>query len=163
MRVGRIAAALVATFLIASCAVPMRQKATFDDGVPHWQGRLLVKVTGPNPSSFSSSFELQGNATTGQLAFTNALGTILARISWAPGSATLQTVSSPQTFPDMDALTLYAAGAELPVTQLFDWLQGRPTPSPGWAVDLSGQPEGRLSAHRNAPLPEVDMRIVLEK
>ncbi|MBC7918839.1 MAG: hypothetical protein H7Y28_13615 [Rhodoferax sp.] len=120
-------------------------------------------MTGPSPSSFSSSFELQGNATTGQLAFTNTLGTILARIAWTPGSATLQTLSRPQTFPDMDALTLYAAGAELPVAQLFDWLQGQATPSPGWEVDLSAQAEGRISAHRNAPAPEVDLRIVLDR
>ncbi len=123
---------------------------------------MLVKVAGPSPSNFSSSFELQGTATVGQLTFTNTLGTVLARISWAPGSATLQTTSSPQTFPDMDALTLYAAGAELPVGPLFDWLQGRPTPSDGWEVDLSGRAEGRLSAHRNTPLPNVDLRIVLE-
>jgi outer membrane lipoprotein LolB len=159
---GRTAAALIATFLIAGCAVPLRQSDKLDDLTPHWQGRLSVKVTGPNPSSFSSSFELQGNATAGQLAFTNTLGTILARISWAPGSATLQTISSPQTFPDMDALTLYAAGAELPLAQLFDWLQGQPTPSPGWEMDLSAQPQGRISAHRSAPLPNVDLRIVLE-
>ena len=140
----------------------MRKTAALNDETPHRQGRLLVKVAGPNPSNFSSSFELQGNATAGQLAFTNALGTILARISWAPGSATLQTISIPQTFPDLDALTLYAAGAELPVAQLFDWLQGQATPSPGWEVDLSTRAEGRLSAHRSAPLPEVDLRIVLE-
>lgn len=140
----------------------MSQTAIQDDGIPRWQGRLLVKVAEPNPSSFSSSFELQGTATTGQLAFTNALGTTLARIAWAPGSATLQTISSPQAFTDMDALTLYAAGAELPVAQLFDWLKGQPTPSPGWEVDLSAQPKGRISAHRKAPLPEVSLRIVLE-
>jgi outer membrane lipoprotein LolB len=141
----------------------MGQKDAFNVEIPRWQGRLLVKVSGPNPSSFSSSFELQGNATTGQLAFTNALGTTLGRIAWAPGSATLQTVSSPQTFADMDALTLYAAGAELPVARLFDWLGGQATPSPGWEVDLSAQPQGRVNAHRSTPLPEVDLRIVLEK
>lgn len=163
LRLRRIFAAVIATLLIAACAVPTRQKDTFDDGMPRWQGLMLVKVTGPNPSSFSSSFELQGNATLGQLAFTNALGTILAKINWAPGSATLQTISTPQSFPDLATLTLHSAGAELPVDALFDWLQGKPTPSPGWTVDLSGQKEGRLSAHRSAPLPEVDLRIVLEK
>lgn len=161
-RICRFAAALIATFLIAACAAPARNTDTLSDGIPRWQGRLVVKVGGSEPSNFSSSFELQGNASTGQLAFTNALGTILARIAWAPGSATLQTVSTPQSFPDLDALTLHAAGAELPVAQLFDWLQGQATPSAGWEVDLSARTGGRISAHRSAPRPEVDLRIVLE-
>jgi len=162
-RTGRLAALFTAIVFIAGCAFPARQTAVLDDATPRWQGRLLVKVAGPSPSSFSSSFELQGNADTGQLAFTNTLGTILARIAWAPGSATLQTISSPQTFPSLDALTLHAAGAELPVGNLFDWLRGQASTSPGWEVDLSAQNEGRISAHRSAPLPEVDLRIVLDR
>lgn len=161
-RLAAMMAFAIAALLIAGCASPVKPANTFDTAIPQWQGRLLVKVAGSPPTSFSSSFELQGNAQAGQLAFTNPLGTILARIAWTPDAATLQTISSPQTFESLDALTLYAVGAELPVTHLFDWLQGQATPSPGWQVDLSSQPQGRLSAHRSTPRPEVDLRIVLE-
>jgi len=34
---------------------------------------------------------------------------------------------------------------------------------PGWEVDLSALPQGRLTARRNTPEPEAVLRIVLDR
>ena len=165
-RFARIARSLwLLLFLacVAGCASTLPATTPIDAAAPHWQGRLLVKVTGPQPSSFSSSFELRGSATTGQLELSNVLGNVLARIVWAPGSASLHSSGAPQHFDGLDALTLKIVGAELPVAHLFDWLQGQPRAADGWQLDLSAQDQGRILAHRNTPLPEVDLRIVLDR
>lgn len=154
-------APLLLAFL-AGCASTPPPPAP-DASAPLWQGRLAVKVLGPQANSFASAFELQGNADQGQLELTSPLGSVLARIRWAPGSASLQTSGAPQQFANLDALTLQVVGTELPIAHLFDWLQGRPAAADGWQADLSAQESGRIVARRNSPLPEVDLRIALEK
>ncbi len=162
-RLGRCSIAVaLAIFFIAGCASPTRPQATFDTQVSQWQGRLLVKVASTPANSFSANFELRGNAQTGQLTFTTPLGTTLAHIEWTPESAVLQTGTGPQTFASLDALTRHATGAELPVAALFSWLQGDARPQSGWETQIDGLSQGRLRAQRRTPLPEVDLRIVLE-
>jgi outer membrane lipoprotein LolB len=56
-----------------------------------------------------------------------------------------------------------ATGTEIPVRALFDWLNGIPTEVPGWRVDLTQLPEGRLQVRRLTPTPTVDLRLKVQQ
>jgi outer membrane lipoprotein LolB len=48
------------------------------------------------------------------------------------------------------------------VRALFDWLNGIPTEAPGWQVDLTQLPEGRLQVRRLTS-PTVDLRLKVQQ
>lgn len=127
-----------------------------------WTGRLSLAVASEPAQFFSAEFELQGNASAGELMLYGPLGGTLARITWNPSHAELHS-SSVQIFASLDALTQTLTGTALPVAALFDWLQGQATPAAGWQADLSRLPEGRLSAQRHNPAPSADLRLILER
>jgi outer membrane lipoprotein LolB len=133
-----------------------------DAEAPHWQGRLAVRATGDTPGNFSANFELRGTPNSGQLVLATSLGTTLARIQWEPGIATLDSGGKSQRFESLGALTLQAIGTDLPVVDLFDWLQGRPGAVDGWTAHLDQLPQGRLSARRSLPLPAMELKVVLD-
>ena len=62
----------------------------------------------------------------------------------------------------MAHLTEETTGAALPMDAMFDWLEGRPTLSPGWQADLSALNQGSLVAKRTSPEPFVILRIKLD-
>lgn len=152
--------ALIASFLIAGCAGIPSSVAPNDAQNPVWNGRLAIKVEDQPSQSFSTGFELRGNAQTGELNLLSPLGSTLARLTWNPDQASLRTPSSTQAFSSLEALMVSATGTAIPVAALFDWLGGVATPIEGWLVDLSRQPEGRLLARRAAPATE--LRVVLD-
>jgi outer membrane lipoprotein LolB len=84
-------------------------------------------------------------------------------LTWAPGSAVLQTAGQRREFPSLDALVASATGSPLPVAALFDWLKGMATPVPGWEPDLSQLADGRIRARRVDPPPVADLRVVLDR
>ena len=45
---------------------------------------------------------------------------------------------------------------------MFDWLEGIDTALAGWRTDLTGLPEGRLTAQRLQPPPVLHLRLVLD-
>ncbi|WP_296509526.1 outer membrane lipoprotein LolB [Rhodoferax sp.] len=165
-RLSRVCAHLALSFaivFIAGCAINTRATGTFPAD-SQWSGRLALKVQSTPPQAFSADFELGGSPTAGLLAFYSPLGTTAARLQWAPGAATLVADGATRQFDSLEALVLQATGAELPVSALFDWLQGSATAAPGWTVDLSGLKQGRLSAVREAAeLPRVELGIVLHR
>lgn len=110
----------------------------------------------------SASFSLQGHAQHGSLNLYSPLGTTLATLDWTANAAHLHQGNQQQRFDSLEALTEQATGAALPVTALFDWLQGKPSPAPGWQVDLSVLAQGTLSARRDHPVPGVVLRIKLD-
>lgn len=128
---------------------------------PVWNGRMAIKVDDQPSQSFSTSFELKGGVQTGELNLLSPLGNTLAQLTWNPDKASLRTPNSTQDFTSLAALMVSATGTAIPVTALFDWLAGVPTPIEGWEVDLSRQPEGRLLAHRANPATE--LRVVLDQ
>lgn len=154
---------LFAIFLIAGCAT--NTKATGHFGPEnHWQGRIAIKVLSTPPQAFSADFELDGQGETGTLALFSPLGTTVAHMQWAPGLAQLRNGGELRNFDSLSVLAQQATGTELPVAALFDWLGGTATAVPGWEVDLTQLPEGRLLARRlpgNAPA--VELRILLER
>lgn len=156
------AVALVAALLGAGCATP---PPPADGGAAQgpWSGRLALRLDSTPPQSFTAAFELKGRAEAGELALRTPLGNTAAQLSWAPGKATLRSGSDIQEFDSLDALAAQATGTPLPVAALFDWLAGIPTQAAGWSADLSQLPSGRLQAHRAAPAPTADLRVVLDR
>lgn len=152
---------LCAVLLLAGCAVPPRAAAP--TGVQVWTGRLALTVEGQASQSFSAGFELKGAAESGDLTLFNPLGGTLAVLSWSPGTATLRANGNVRQFPSVEALAQEATGAPLPLTALFDWLDGKATPVDGWQADVAQVAEGRLRARRTDPPPPADLRVVFER
>ncbi len=122
------AAALLLSFALAGCAQLQRQPAP-PDQPGHLTGRISVTVPGDvhgRGTGGAASFELFGDATAGRLELTSPLGSLVARASWQPGLALLQTPGEERRFDDLDALTRELLGEPVPVAALFDWLQARP-------------------------------------
>ncbi|MEO6972377.1 MAG: lipoprotein insertase outer membrane protein LolB [Rhodoferax sp.] len=155
---------LVVTILfIAGCAAPIRATDQTNQNNAFWSGRLALTVDADQSQSFSAGFELKGNAGAGDLSLYNPLGSTLAILAWAPGSATLRSDNQTRSFDSLDDLVRHATGTVIPVAALFDWLQGINTPVPGWQADLSQLARGRLVARRSMPLPTAELRLALEK
>lgn len=124
---------------------------------------MAVKVHSTPEQAFSANFDLQGTPKAGSLTFTSILGSTLARLQWNAMGAELQTSGEPQRFTSLEDLTQQVTGAELPLAQLFAWLQGEQAMAPGWQVDLSALASGRLRAQRLAPYTPADLKIILER
>ncbi|MBC7702621.1 MAG: outer membrane lipoprotein LolB [Rhodoferax sp.] len=148
--------------LLAGCASPPPVIHTPGQPVTQWGGRLALRIDADPVQSFSAAFELKGNAQAGQLSLYSPLGATIAQMAWAPGDARLRWDGKERTFDSMDALTLQATGTELPVISIFQWLAGENVSTSGWQADLRELPKGRIFARRSAPLPSVEMRLVLE-
>lgn len=159
----RRAALVLAIFLVAGCASVTRPGAPLGSGSNSWQGRLSVKVLSQPVRAFAADFALQGNAGEGLLTLSSPLGVTLARMRWSAGVAVLEGSGEPQQFASMDELARATTGVDLPIAPLFDWLQGIATPALGWEPDLSGLPDGRLSARLTGRAPQAELKIVLDR
>jgi outer membrane lipoprotein LolB len=168
----RISSTLIALYFIAACAhnIPTGYKnggqKIYAEGIFSREGRIAIRVDSEPPQSLSGAFTLSGNAHHGDLSLSTPLGSILAQLSWTPGQAVLKANGDTSHFASTDALMQQATGTVLPLAALFDWLVGLNTPVAGWQTDLSqiNNPDNRrLTAKRTAPLPEVELRIVLDK
>lgn len=154
-----VAAALLA---ITGCATRPPASGDAAAGGP-WSGRLALRIDASPPQSLAAGFELRGQPESGELVLSTPIGSTLAALDWAPGTARLRAGGKVEDFDSLDALVTRATGAAIPVRALFDWLAGTPTPVPGWEADLSRLAEGRLVAKRHAPQPPTELRIVLDR
>jgi outer membrane lipoprotein LolB len=145
---------------LTGCATQRPQAA---DPTVFWSGRLALQLQSTPPQNWSTSFELQGSAAQGQLLFLSPIGTTLARLSWTPQLAQLEQGTEKIESPSLQSLSQRLTGTSLPIAALFEWLAGQATPVPGWQVDLSAQPQGRLTARRNTPEPEAVLRIMIDR
>jgi outer membrane lipoprotein LolB len=127
-----------------------------------WQGRISVTVESDPPRNMSASFSLDGDARQGELNLFSPLGTTLATLQWNPSTTQWLQGSQQRRFDSMAHLTEETTGAALPMDAMFDWLEGRATPSPGWQADLSALNQGSLVAKRVSPEPFVILRIKLD-
>jgi outer membrane lipoprotein LolB len=152
---------LCALLLLAGCANQTVLQKSLEDKDAHWQGRLAVKVFSKPVQAFSATFELQGRPTKGELVLISPLGTTLAHMLWAPGSATLISGSKEEQFDSLAALARSTTGTDLPVTSLFAWLQGQAEETDGWSVDLSELSEGRIMA-RHVEDVTAELKIILD-
>lgn len=127
-------------------------------------GRLALQIASAPPQSLSAEFELKSQQQSGELKLFNPFGGQLAILQWEPGLARLEQGGQTWQNKSLDALMIQLTGTTLPVISLIDWLQSRPTESPGWVADLSRIQEGRLSV-QNTPTstqPAVSLRLILE-
>lgn len=141
-------------------------------------GRLSVRVaatadTGERAANMA--FELRGNPTAGEIDFSTALGTVVARARWSADRVVLVTSQGERRFDDLDSLSREALGEAVPVAALFDWLRGRAWPGApsepdaggagfrqlGWQVDLAAYDKGQVIARRSRP-PAVTVRAVID-
>lgn len=158
---------LIAAFFIAACA--HKQGSTGINDIKNevdirfWSGRLSLQVQSEPVQAFFAGFELKGQADSGELTLLSPLGSILAVMRWSPGEAVLEQGGSTKRFASKDELLAQTTGAAVPVSALFDWLEGTNTSVNGWTADLSQQAGGRISAKRSNPAPQADLRIVLDK
>jgi outer membrane lipoprotein LolB len=145
--------------LLSACATPNPQRS--DHNAP-WQGRLSLVVHSTPAQQLSASFALSGSAQQGQLDFYSPLGSTTASLRWSEHQADWLHDGKSESFANLSQLTEKATGTALPVSALFDWLQGRNTPAEGWRVDLSQIQQGKINAQRTQPLPEVSLRLLLD-
>lgn len=163
-----VSAAFFALFFIAGCAI--RESASRQNSLQTsvWYGKLFLR-THADPGNqqalaqtFNASFELQGNAQTGQLRLSTPLGTTAALIEWTPQEARLNLPGETRSFANLDALSQQLLGAVVPVAGFFDWLRGIDRPISGWSVDLSNFEQGKIGAQRQLPPPAAELRLLLE-
>jgi len=152
---------LVLSILLSACASPPAKPPAVGAGA-HWQGRLAVKVFSTPVQAFSADFDLQGSPTAGELTLTSPLGASLARMQWTPTTATLNAQGQARTFDSIQELARQITGADLPVTSLFAWLEGRNEAAEGWQVDLQELAQGRIQAH-HVEAVKADLKIILDR
>ena len=149
--------------LLTACTTP--KTLTSDSqklSTKQWQGRIRVTVQSDPPSLMSASFSLEGDAQDGALHLFSPFGTTLSTLQWRPGSSQWLQDGQQRHFDSLAHLTEKITGAVLPIEAMFDWLEGRVTPSAGWQTDLSALSSGTLVAKRIAPEPLVVLRIKLD-
>ena len=127
-------------------------------------GRLSLKIASTPPQSLSAGFELKSQQQSGELKLFNPFGSQLAILQWEPGLARLEQGGQTWQNNSLDALLIQFTGTTLPIMALIDWLQSRPTESPGWVADLSRVQEGRLNVQKTptSTQPAVSLRLILE-
>ena len=162
---------LFTTFIVASCAIK-KPPAEVNYPTParaaeapntYWAGRIGLQISSDPPQAFFAGFEMKGRPERGELALLTPLGSTLGVMRWTPTEATLEQGGSVKLFASTDELLTQLIGAAVPMSTLFDWLSGVNSNAPGWLADLSEQANGRIVAKRTAPLPQADLRILLDK
>ena len=167
-RIAALVSSLLAALLIAGCAINTRAIDRNITNPQNWHGRLAIQVEAnpadplSQPQSFSASFELSGTPEAGELTFFTPLGSTAAAIRWTPDLATLESQGQTRIFAGLDPLIQSLLGTAVSVTALFSWLGGQNLPAGGWQVDLAQFEQGKITAQRLAPLPQAQLRLVLE-
>lgn len=119
---------------------------------------------GSQQDSWSASFTLQGTPEQGQLDIFSPLGAQLALLQWSAAGALLRQGQGQQqaSSASLTALIERSLGAALPIEAFFAWLQGQPHAAQGWQADLSQYSQGRIRAQRLQPLPQAQLKIILQ-
>lgn len=129
-----------------------------------WTGRISLNVKSEPEQFFSAAFELKGQPERGELTLISPLGNVLGVLRWSPGEAVLDSGKGDlQRFDSVDTLMAQATGAAVPVSALFAWLDGTNAAVNGWSANLSRHGEGRILATRAQPLPQAELRVVLDR
>jgi len=159
----RVWASIWLVVLLAGCATPVPIRSVPQaPSTKQWQGRISVTVQSDPPRNMSAGFSLDGDARQGELNLFSPLGTTLATLQWNPTSTQWFQGSQQRRYDSLAHLTEETTGAALPMDAMFEWLEGRATPSPGWQADLSALNQGSLIAKRITPEPLVVLRIKLD-
>ena len=123
-----------------------------------WQGRMSLTVHQTPVQHVSAAFELEGNATEGELTLFSPLGHASLVLRWSPGLAQWLQNGQTRSFANLSEMTQAATGTDLPLTALFEWLAGRDLAVPGWTIERTGS-AGPWSAKRHQPEPAVTLMV----
>ncbi len=153
--------------LLAACAAPPTPPKTPIENTVQglWHGRMALQVlesAGQAAQSWSASFTLQGSPSAGQLDLFTPLGAQAAQLRWTPGQAELRQGQQVRSSDSLAALLELSLGTALPIDAFFAWLQGQAMDTAGWQADLSQHAQGRISARRLDPLPQAQLKIILQ-
>jgi outer membrane lipoprotein LolB len=157
----RLTLAAGLALLAQACALAPPTTPALPDQ-PVWTGRLALRIDNDPPERLAAGFELRGRPEAGQLMLEGALGQTLLHLSWSATGAVARTPGGESRHARLDDALGAFTSTPLPVAALFEWLQGRPAPVPGWQTELDRLPEGRLLARRIAPEPQLELRLLLE-
>lgn len=122
----------------------------------------IFNPDGSQQDSWSASFHLQGTPSAGQLDIFSPLGSQLALLQWSPSGALLRQGQQETASASLPELVERSLGTAVPIEAFFAWLQGQPLATQGWQADLGQYPQGRISARRLAPLPQAQLKIILQ-
>jgi outer membrane lipoprotein LolB len=168
-RFAALVSVFFALFLIAGCETNKRAKDKNVTEYTNWHGRLAMQVEADpdeplsHGQSFSASFELFGTPEAGELTLFTPLGSTAAAIRWTPDSATLESQGQTRMYSGLSPLIQNLFGTEVPVSALFGWLTGQDLSADGWQVNLTQFGQGRIIANRLSPLPQAQLRLILER
>lgn len=127
---------LVFAALLSACAAPARLPdvpvAAYQEKI-ELNGRLSINyIRDGSPESLSGRFNWVQAGQQVVVSLASPLGQTIAKITVAPGHATLEQNGEPaRTAPDIDALTSETLGWRMPVSGLREWLQGYGTAQDG--------------------------------
>ncbi|UFS56411.1 outer membrane lipoprotein LolB [Comamonadaceae bacterium M7527] len=171
-------AKLVGLALLLTGCANLQKPDTAVPAAHAWTGRFAMVVHSTPAQSQRASFELRGNEQAGELDVLSPIGTTLVRATWQPGKATLISGGNYTDFDNLAALSASLGETNLPVANLFSWLQGTslqgtslqasPITIPGsshasaWAVDLCQAHQGRIKATRELPLPALSLTVLFQ-
>jgi outer membrane lipoprotein LolB len=123
---------------------------------------LTVQQDYAQQTHFHISFELEGNAETGQLQVEGPFGTAAIVLRWRPGQAVLSQGEKSYRFPSLADLIQRSIGTDLPIEAVFAWLRNENVEVPGWQVESKPSQGGPLVARRYEPWPRLELRMVLQ-
>lgn len=153
---------IFALLVLTACANPPKPVSTA--AAPAWSGKL--SITTPTQQT-TAGFTLTGTAQAGQLDLFTPLGGKAAQVTWGAGFATITDGKMGRMFPDLATALHEVANVDIPISNLFNWLQGKQDKaleaSMGWEADLTRLEQGRITAVRQQPLPRIELRVVLEQ
>jgi outer membrane lipoprotein LolB len=161
-------ALLATTLLVSGCATPPQPISAADASA--WNGRLSIKIDATNAApaqQTSAAFTLVGTPQAGQLSLFTPLGGKAAQMMWGAGFASISDGKLSRQYPDLGTALEQLTGAAIPISSLFDWLQGKQDKALeaaiGWEADLTRHSDGRIVATRLQPMPRIELRLVLEQ
>lgn len=150
---------MASTLFLAACATP---QSPVLPGESAWIGRLSLTVHSDPVQSVAAGFDLRGSPDSGTLLLTSPLGNAVARVEWSETVAEWRQGDQVIRKRNLEELTTELGGTALPVAALFAWLNGSALKVDGWHADLSRHGEGRITARRTHPLPNADLRLILQ-
>ena len=125
-------------------------------------GRLSVVIQTDPLQQMIADFELEGDASQGELRLFGPFGASLAVLQWDPSRAVLIEGERRRVVRSIDWLIERVTGAPLPVGLIFDWLLGRPVRSDDWEVAPRDRPNAPLRATRLQPLPRIELTLAIK-
>ena len=152
-----------------------------------WDGRFAVKVIGITESQNqggSGGFTLSQDALKDVLEIRNPLGGSIAKITIAPGEATLERDGQVVTAIDADTLVQNTLGLPLPARGLSNWLRGEVRPGSEASIEknIAGQVSkinqdgweliytwgnnkrlDKLTMTRSSNIGSIDIRLVFDR